>query len=62
MAAEDWIPDGEAPDGVPTTCKRCGASNLDWVHTGERWRLVDGRGRFHVCKQYDAADDFGTLA
>lgn len=44
----------------PPTCKHCGKRGLEWVHTGERWRLMDGR-KFHVCSNDNAIDDFEVL-
>lgn len=38
-------------------CNRCGATGLEWVHTGVNWRLADERG-LHQC---NAANDFDTL-
>lgn len=43
------------------TCKFCGKRGLEWMHTGERWRLVGEDDRFHVCKKTNAADDFDDL-
>lgn len=61
MRASDGIDEG---DEEPTelTCNRCGESEgLSWLHTGVRWRLMGENGRFHVCKQIDAADDFDAV-
>lgn len=43
------------------TCKHCGAGPFTWVHTGERWRLVGERGKFHTCAPKATADDFNVL-
>lgn len=44
-------------DGV--RCKFCGATGLEWVDTGMRWRLVDEAGKFHECRTNVAgAEDF----
>lgn len=69
MAAEDYFdvysyeeeeeePEGRQPNDV--TCNRCGEEHLDWVHTGERWRLLNSNGTFHTCQA--SADDFEDLA
>lgn len=44
----------------PPTCKRCGATDLEWVDIGMgRWRLYEGM-KLHVCKQI-SADEFPDL-
>ena len=47
---------GDDTEGVE--CKRCGAEGLDWIHTGVRWRLMDGKN-FHVCTA--SPDDFDVV-
>lgn len=47
------------PAGV--TCARCGEEGLEWFDTGVRWRLVDADGKFHICKNDNAVDDFEVL-
>lgn len=42
-------------------CNRCGQRGLSWHHTGVRWRLMDQRGRLHVCPPVDASDDFEVV-
>lgn len=39
-------------------CDRCGKRGLEWLHTGERWRLMAGK-TFHVCAL--SADGFGVV-
>jgi len=60
MAAEDYIPDYDPDDEdqLPPQCNRCGAEDLEWVHTGKGWRLADDKG-LHYCKS--APDDFDDL-
>ena len=58
---EDWViyggAHGHAPS-TPPTCKFCGATDLDWVHTGVRWRLYNAAGEIHVCERRASLDDF----
>lgn len=49
-------------DGYTVRCKRCGEEGLEWIHSGVRWRLIDGDGKPHVCKNDNAIDDFEVLA
>lgn len=65
MAAEDYFtPYGEPEDDddeeSDATCKHCGKSGLEWVHTGTRWRLLEGN-KFHECSNENVIDDFEVL-
>lgn len=55
---------GDDPDPRdPVTCKFCGADDVEWIHTGVRWRLFDSEAmRPHVCRNDCTADDFGVVA
>lgn len=64
----DLIPFIDDPDddltygAAEVTCKRCGATDLEWVDTGgkpARWRLYDGN-KLHTCPSA-TADDFEDL-
>lgn len=55
----DGADDEDQPSG--NTCKRCNATDLEWIHTGVRWRLMGPNGKWHECKQIDAADDFEVV-
>lgn len=56
----EFYPDDDDDDqGV--TCKRCGAMGLEWIDTGGRNRLIDAEGRFHICNNDNAVDDFEVL-
>lgn len=62
MAAEDYIDFDWAPDPDPVTCNRCGKRNLDWHHTGVRWRLMEQDGKLHDCLSKPASpDEFEVL-
>lgn len=52
--AEDEPDDND--EGV--TCRRCGATGLEWINTGVRWRLMDDAGKFHVCAAKADPSDF----
>lgn len=42
-------------------CKHCGMDGLEWVHTGERWRLMNGKN-LHECKGPPlTTDDFDVI-
>lgn len=56
---DSYDPADDDEEGV--TCKRCGQPGLDWIHTGERYRLVDDGGRLHVCQSDHAIGDFEVL-
>lgn len=34
-------------------CKRCGESGLSWKREGDRWKLTDKSGEYHVCKVFE---------
>ena len=65
MAAEDWIPgdpcDDEQDNDEGVTCRRCGATGLEWINTGVRYRLMDDTGKFHQCQSKARADDFAVI-
>jgi len=43
-------------------CNRCGKRNLDWHHTGVRWRLMEQDGKLHDCLSKPASpDEFEVL-
>lgn len=66
MAAEDYLPyDYYASDEDQErdlACKFCGATDLEWFHTGKRWRLYGPDGKLHVCSNDHVIDDFEVLA
>lgn len=45
-------------DDKGITCRRCGATGLEWINTGVRYRLMDDAGKFHVCKPTADMCDF----
>lgn len=70
MAAEDyfdfdayWERD-DAPEDDPRTpvvCRYCGSADVEWIHTGVRWRLFDNEARKpHCCDRRDD-NDFEVL-
>ena len=60
VISDDEIPfDEDDEEGV--TCNRCGATGLEWVNTGRRWRLFDGDGTPHACGNDHVIDAFGVL-
>lgn len=64
MSALDYLPDdlGANDDygDDEVTCNRCGADNLEWVHTGVRWRLMESNGKWHNCG-VAGADEFEVI-
>lgn len=63
VLSDDQLPFGEDDDDEEesATCKHCGETGLEWIHTGVRWRLIDAAGKFHVCKNDHVIDDFEVL-
>lgn len=52
----DYTPRG------PVVCKYCDASDVEWLHTGVRWRLIDSStGRPHNCPRIASVDDFEVI-
>ncbi len=49
-------------DDKSVTCRRCGASGLEWINTGVRYRLMDDAGKFHQCQTKAPASDFEVEA
>ena len=50
-------PDGDAeyydcPERPPrkVTCNRCKKRGLSWRNGGDKWRLLEPSGEFHVCE------------
>ena len=63
MWGDDYLDRGDEDyDGSDVTCDRCGAENLEWIHTGVRWRLLNSDGRFHVCNTAASADEFEDIS
>lgn len=56
----DYDERDDDPESV--TCNRCGAENLEWYHTGTRWRLLNSDGKFHVCNTAPSADEFEVVS
>lgn len=55
----DW--DDYTP-GEGATCKRCGASGLEWEKQDNRWVLVEADYTPHVCTAFNASvNDFEVL-
>jgi hypothetical protein len=48
--------DDNEDEGV--TCRRCGATGLEWINTGVRYRLMGDDGKFHECATKPDTSDF----
>lgn len=54
---DDWEDDEEGVE-----CKHCHTKGLEWIHTGERWRLFDDEGKPHICKPKVSVDEFQDVS
>lgn len=61
MAIEDYFDPYGNDDEDGATCKHCGETELEWLNTGVRWRLLDASGKPHVCKNDHVIDDFEVV-
>lgn len=57
---EDFDLDGDRiEEGI--ICSRCGESELEWDHDGNKWCLINQSGERHVCGRATAADGFERI-
>lgn len=46
----------------PPVCQRCGSKDIEFVHTGVRWRVMEkGANKPHVCVNAASPDEFPDL-
>lgn len=68
MAAEDhffgdWGTHDDEEYGAYVDCRYCHVEGLHWVSTRRGWRLYDGSGKAHDCRQKTASiDDFEDVS
>lgn len=54
--------DAEDEERPVARCKYCGSTEVEWIHTGVRWRLFDNEARRpHQCEKVASPDDFEVL-
>ena len=58
-----WGFGGGGPRSKTARCMHCGSTDVDWVHTGARWRLYDKDMKNpHRCARVADNNDFEDVS
>lgn len=60
---QGWGFCGGEPRSKPARCMHCGSTDVDWAHTGVRWRLYDKDMKNpHRCARVADNNDFEDVS